>query len=88
MIRVEAEKRDDGKWYTEDKSNSIDMGDVYAIIAVIFIFWPPLLFVLCVSGMVLLVWKSAMKLMLTALQGIAKKLPEISVKKAKSDSTI
>lgn len=76
----------DGLWYNEEKRvSNFDKFDVYIIVGATFIFWPMFLIVLCIIGLLFLVWKSAFKLLFYALKNIAGKIPEISIKNAKSD---
>jgi len=59
----------------------LEMFDIYIVILSNFIFWPLMLLVLSISGLVILCSKNAMKLILLFIKWVAKKLPEISINK-------
>ena len=82
-------KKKDGVWYNgEQRTFDFDMSDMYLVVAVSFLFWPAILFALCVVGLLLLIWKSVFKLLFYALKNIAVKIPDISIKKQKTKETL
>lgn len=80
------EKTDKGEYQIKGKYTYLDMFNVYSIIILSFIFWPFLLIVLIMAGIIVLFGKSLIKMIVFLVQNIAKKLPEISIKKNNKES--